>query len=373
MRISIISSNHHFNDDRLYYHFAKSLTKEKHQVEIVTCDTYLEEKNKIFISSFNGKKLSRKERESAFINKLSIFKPDIIICSDPITILVAKKYSKKTNIKIIYDITEYYPSKNNIRKHIFGTKILFSIIYFSFFIYSCKIVNGFIIGEFYKGILPLKLFPKKNKVQISYYPHADYISPKEPNLKQNELRLSYSGHLSIEKGVLNFLNVIKELITLNNELTIYVKFIGDFNLLDKEEIFNLINTFPKNVIFTYYKFQELSNYIKLINDSDIFLDLRSNDLINTHCLPIKLFYYMALKRPVIFFNSKAIKKEIEISTCGYLEKPNNSKKIANLILNYQNNLFLYQSHCSNARRLFESKYNWNVLEPKLINFIEKID
>ena len=57
MRISIISTDHHFNDDRLYHHFAKSLIRKKHIVEIVSTEILLEEKGDISISSFDGKKL----------------------------------------------------------------------------------------------------------------------------------------------------------------------------------------------------------------------------------------------------------------------------------------------------------------------------
>lgn len=375
MRISILSNTHYYNDDRLFYHFAKTLAKENHIIKIITCeiDLELELENNISVSSFNSLNYTIKEKINIYKNKISSFNPDILICSDPITILAAKKFNENKNSIIIYDITEWYPSKGLIKKHIFGTKIIFSLIYFSLFLYSSSLVDGFIFGEYYKSLLPKKLFFKKKNINISYYPSIDYITALPPNLKENILRLCYGGNLSIEKGVINFLNVIKNLIKQNNELKIYVKFIGEFNTVDKEKCLNLIESIPDNVQFTFHEFQELTKYIELINDTDIFLDLRANDIVNSHCLPIKLFYYMALQRPVIYSNIKAIKKEIEIEQFGYLVNPGDFKEISRLILNYQRNPYLFKNHCLRARELYETKYNWSTIETPFINFIENFN
>lgn len=370
MRISILSSAHKYNDDRLYYHFSKSLSDKGHIVNIVTSDTYFEEAGNISISSFNGLKHTRKGKIKIYINKLSHFDPDIVICLEPITIIAAKRYSKNKNISIIYDITEWYPSKYQLKNHFFALQFLLFLFYFFLFIYTCFLVDGFIYGEYYKGKLSKKLFPKKKNIQISYYPNKEYIERNTPAIQNNSLRLCYTGSLNTEKGVINFLNVLKELINTNNELEINVKFIGEFDSKDKDICLNKIRNLDKNIHVSFFPFQELTNYIKLINDTDIFLDLRSLDLINSHSLPIKLFYFMALQRPVIYTNLKAIKKEIEIKSFGFLVNPKDSKKIAKIINTYQNDNVQYISHCTRAKDLFELKYNWNILEGKFIHFIE---
>lgn len=370
MRISLLSSAHKYNDDRLYHHFAKTLTQKGNLVNIVSSDYDIETKGEISTSSFNGVKFSRKEKIEIYIKKLSNFNPDIIICLEPIPIIAAKKYSRNKNIKIIYDITEWYPSKNQIQKYPFGIKWFYALMYFVVFLYSCYLSDGFIYGEYYKGIIPKKLFPKKKSIQISYYPKEEYITKTKPNLNNDVLRLSYSGTLSKEKGFVNFLNVLKELIHNDDNLKICIKIIGEFNQNEKNECLRLVNEFDKNINFSFFDFQELTKFIELVNDTDVFLDLRSTDFINSHCLPIKLFYYIALQRPIIYSDLIAIRKEIEVENFGYLVNPKDSKKIAYLINNYQNNQTLYLSHCSNARNLFELKYNWQIQEGKFIGFIE---
>jgi len=370
MKISILSSRHKHNDDRLFYHFAKTLTLKGHLVQIVTSDCDMELKDKISISSFSGLHLNRKEKVEIYIKKLSSFNPDIIICLEPTPILAAKKFSKNKSIKIIYDITEWYPSKNHIQNHPYLTKPFYALLYFMVFIYSCFLSDGFIIGEYYKGIIPKKLFPKKKNIQLSYYPKNEYIIKTNPCINNNSLRLSYSGTLSKEKGLLNFINVLKELISHQNNLSIQVKIIGEFNTDEKEEFLRLINEFDRNICFSFFEFQELTAYIKLINNTDIFLDLRSSDFINSHCLPIKLFYFIALQRPIIYSDLIAIRKEINTENFGYLVNPTDYKYIASLIMNYQKDKKLYLFHCTNARNLFETTYNWTVIESKFINFIQ---
>lgn len=370
MKISILTSAHKHDDDRLYHHFAKSLSKKGHLIDIVSNDCDLDLKNKISFSSFNGINYTRKEKIKIFINKLSSFNPDLIICLEPITVIASKKFSRNKNINIIYDITEWYPSKNQIKSHRYGTKLFYSFLYFGLFLYACYQSNGFIFGEYYKSLIPKLLFPKKENTQISYYPDFEYIKKMKPDLQKNVLRLCYSGNLNIEKGMINFLNVLKDLINNNSNLKIHIKLIGEFDPVDKKKCFDLINELEEKINFSFYDFQELSNYISLIKDTDIFLDLRTLDFINSHSLPIKLFYYMGLQRPVIYTDLKTIRKEIEIDSFGYLVNPEDSKKIAELITNYQNNESLYYSHCSNAKDLYELRYNWKILEENFIRFIE---
>jgi len=61
MKISILSSAHKHNDDRVFYHFAKVLSAKGHLVNIVTSDTDKEVTGKISFSSFSDLKIKKKE------------------------------------------------------------------------------------------------------------------------------------------------------------------------------------------------------------------------------------------------------------------------------------------------------------------------
>ncbi len=376
MRISFITSGHFPKDDRTYYHQARTLSEQGHKTEIIRSKKELSDtENNVRFNCFSDGQLSKKEKIVRFIKFLNGSKPDIIICLEPLTILAAVKYRNQTDKKpvIVYDITEWYPSKKFLTNLNLFSKTICSLKLLFFNLLMAAKADAFIIGEWYKGKPYRFLFPHKKFIYSGYYPDIKYIHLTEPEIKKGLLRLSYSGKLSYEKGFGNFLKVIKVLSDKRPELKIKVKIIGWYdNKNEQEEFEKKIDSFSENVKFHFYPLQDFQSFIELINDTDIFLDLRSDDFENQHCLPIKLFYYAALKRPVIYSNLKAIRKEVDIHRFGYLVKPNDAEKIANIILEYLSNGKLYGQHCKAARELAETKYNWDAIKDEFTEFLQHL-
>ena len=376
MRITFITSGHLPKDDRTYYHQARTLAESGNRTEIISSkEEFTDTENNVLFNCFSDVQLSKKEKIAKFVHLLNDSKPDIIICLEPLTILAASRYKNKTDKKpkIVYDVTEWYPSKKFLSHYNSVSKVFhfFKLLFFNLMM-AAK-ADAFIFGEWYKGKPYRFLFPGKKFIYSGYYPDWKYIRHQEPDLKNNLLRLSYSGKLSIEKGFGNFLETIKKLTLKRPNLKIQIKIIGWYDSEKEQKIFEkMIASFPKNVSFSFYPLQDFLTFIELINDTDIFLDLRSDDFENQRCLPIKLFYYAALKRPVIFTDLKAIRREVDIDKFGYLVKPNDMQQISNLILNYIGNSKLYQTHCNNARKLAESKYNWGAIKDEFTEFLQHL-
>lgn len=372
-KIAFITSTHSPFDDRIYYHQAATLANNGYTVRIIS-SIYKKAKNQLShtdIISFNGSILNKRNKLSKFIEFLNQFSPEIIICSEPFAILAALCYKKKhkQKSKIIYDVTEWYPSKKNLSNLFFFKKtVTFFYKFFLNFILS-SFVNGFIFGEYYKS-LPYKLFfPFKKKTTISYYPDLKHINYHPPLLKPNTICLGYAGKITTEKGIDNFLNVIKQLNKDQPALKINLKIIGWFpNAIEEINYRNQLKQLVINNIdeLNFQDYPALSDKLK---DIDIFFDLRIIDFENKYCLPIKLFYYMACGRPVIYSNLKAITKHIDITSFGYMVNPKDSNKIASLIIRYINYNSLYYEHGLNARKSATISYNWKKVEPNFLKFI----
>jgi glycosyltransferase involved in cell wall biosynthesis len=373
MNISFLTSGHEPFDDRIYYHMARSLCDHNHNILIISSKRDLIEiSDNINLNCFAGDNLIKRDKINQFTDRLSVFKPDAIICSEPLTVLAAKRYSKRVSkkIRIIYDITEWYPSKKNLKIYKYSTRWFFFIKLLLFNLWTASLADSFIFGEWYKSRPYRLLLPGKPFVFTSYYPDLKYIPFCRPNLQKGKLRLCYSGKISMEKGYGNFISVINTLIEQNSDIEIKVKIIGWFESeYDKEECGNLLKGFSGNISSEIFDIQGFENFLELIKETDIFLDLRYNDFENQHCLPIKLFYYAALGRPVIFSDLIAIRKEVEIEKFGFLVKPGNYVSIAKIISGYLNDVDLYQQHCANARRLAENNYNWRRIESQFLKFI----
>jgi len=353
---------------------ARSLFDHDNNVELISSKINLVEiVDGIKLNSFAGDNLSKRNKIKQFVERLTGFMPEIIICSEPLTILAAKQYSRRQSgkIRIIYDITEWYPSKKNLIVHKAPFRWLFFIKLLLFNIWVSGFADSFIFGEWYKSRPYRLLYPSKPYIFTSYYPDLKYISNCKPDLQNGKLRLSYSGKISLEKGIGNFFSVLQKLTEIESDLTIEVKIIGWFeSIRDKEVYEKLLDNISPNISIKIFDRQPFYDFIELIKETDIFLDLRSDDLENQHCLPIKLFYYAALGSPVIYTDLKAIRKEVEIDKFGFLVDPTNKDQIAKLILDYLKDRDLYNTHCENAKYLAEKIYNWQKINPEFIQFIE---
>jgi glycosyltransferase involved in cell wall biosynthesis len=352
---------------------ARSLADHHANVEIVSSRyTLVEIADGIRLNCFDGDHLSKREKIRCFSDRLSEFKPEVIVCSEPITLLASRQYSKRLieKVRVIYDITEWYPSKKNLEGSSGPVKWMIFLKLLIFNLWIAGSADSFIFGEWYKSKPYRLLFPLKSFIYLSYYPDLKYISWCKPEIQPKLLRLSYSGRISLDKGYRNFFKVIQRLSENNNELKIEAKIIGWYeNPEDKQECENSGRPENPNISVRYFEKQGLRSFTELINKTDIFLDLRSDDFENSHCLPIKLFYYAALGRAVIFTDLKAIRKEVNIEKFGFLINPVDYESIADIITKYLNNSTLYYDHCRNAKLLSEKLYNWQKIEPQFLKFI----
>ncbi|TVQ20533.1 MAG: glycosyltransferase [Bacteroidetes bacterium] len=376
MSVVFLSSGHLPLDDRIFHHMAHAILKTGKKVGIITSNSDMQEDiDQISIDCFESHDLTKKEKIASFITKLSKHNPEKIICSEPLPVIAAHYFNKKRKkkAKIIYDITEWYPSKKNLSIYSGWKKIwpFFTLLIFNF--YACSKADAFIFGEYYKEIPWKYLFPLKKRIRIPYFPKPE-LFPLNPTTSSsnNALNLMYSGKLSKEKGLENFLKAIQAIQTLRPEMKIQCKLVGWFESeQDKEHYLKQFKGLPY-VSLLHIPSLPLTNYIEYITDTDVFLDLRITDFENMHCLPIKLFYFVALGKPVIFSRLKAIQKEVEIDQFGHLVKPTDSEHIAKLIIEYKENPAYYNSHCENARNLYTSKYNWKLLEGAFVDFVASI-
>jgi len=373
MNIAFITSGHFPDDDRIFWHMAQTLSGSDHKVLIISSKIELkEERGNIAINSFDGDRWSTREKINAFIAGLESFSPDKILCQEPLPVMAAARYRRKqvSNPKIIYDITEWYPYARFL-------KINHPIIkWFGFLklllanLAACMHADGFIFGEWYKSRPYRFFFPLKPYRFVTYYPDLKYIRPLEPSFPEKKIRLSYSGEISAGKGFFNFMNVVNALADKHKDISIEVKLIAWIEPgTDREKIEECIASALENVIISHVEKQRLPDFSEAINSTDIFLELRNKTFENNYSLPIKLFYYAALGRPVIISDLRAVRRDVRTDDFGYRVDPGDTSQIITIIDTYLADRDLYMSHCTNARRLTEEKYNWGRISAGFVGFI----
>jgi glycosyltransferase involved in cell wall biosynthesis len=364
MKVAFVLVNHLPDDERVWFQEADSLKKAGCEIFIVSTRTKASPLPQTYCFDDMGMPKKQVIRKVASI--LFSILPDVIICDNPVAILAAQHYKKQTNqpVRIIYDVTEWYPSYNNLRGISLIRKLIKLILLCFLSFYSAWFLSGFIFGEYYKA-LPFRIFfPWKKHIYLSYCANVDKITVYPVKDIRKECIFLYAGNLTKRKGFDVVLNTAKECAFLfpNTKFILRVLSAASCNSLDE--------TLPVNMEIQFISLLPFVSFCEEIGKADICFDLREINIESTHCLPIKLFYYMAAGRPVIYSNLKAICKAIpEINQFGSLVDPRNTAKTVSFISRYINDEDYYCSSCATARRLAEEKYDWNKIEMSFIAFI----
>lgn len=303
--IAFLTSGHSFEDDRIMYHLASTLVRYT-PVIISSTEEINTTINGINVDCFDGKLVNKKNKISLFANKLSLYQPSIIICSEPLPVIAANKYKREQQkrVSVIYDITEWYPSKKHIESNGLLLKLIKPLFLFFFEKVVSSKVDGFIFGEYYKSIPYRMLFPFKKFAFVTYYPDLKYVHYSAPNPKEGEICLGYTGRISNEKGINNFFDVVRVVSLQNPDLHIRVKLIGSFKKKQDIDDFERCIVGLEEVKIELFDFIPFLDFSKAIADIDILFDLRLDDFENNMCLPIKIFYYLLCGKPVVYSNLK---------------------------------------------------------------------
>jgi glycosyltransferase involved in cell wall biosynthesis len=370
--ITIITSGHPPFDERIYWKFARSF-RENGWNTVILCSTMEinQESEGVLLHGFNGENLSKREKINKFISSLEEFKPDVIICCEPLTIIAAARYRKvNKTTKVIADITEWYP-ENVASKYPYPQRLLKFIFLYLFNIYTVNKADALIIGETAKKKRYDLIAPFKKKEIIGYYPVVKYFKYSLPEL-YSEFVLCYAGLISFERGIKMLVRAASEIAKRHPYLKIKVKLVGKFQYSSEEEEFSTFTKQYKNVNVEnagWTSYDKISDYLQ---DVHLCFDLRIRNFIYKNSLPIKVFEYMAAGKPFIYSDIKPIREELNFEYCGHLVNPNNLKEICETAEKYLKDRELLSIHSRNGRMIIEKEKNWERESVKLISFINQI-
>jgi glycosyltransferase involved in cell wall biosynthesis len=372
--IVLLNTAHTSFDDRVFYHQAKSLYENGYRVSIIsTMETMKDKKDGIRIFSRDFNVLSKKEKQQKITELLYAFIPDIVICDTPTAVLSAHKYSKEYEIKIIYDVTKYYPYKSNLKNNRGLKKWVHCITAVLSNLYAGYLSNGFIFGEHYKSKIFRFLYWKKSFMYLPYFPDLKYITTIPARNIENSIRLFYGGSLHPKRGIQQVVQSTIKAAKRKPKTTFQLHLVCDISSEDNKLYLNkLTSKVPSNVEIHHKHLQPFSTFCQYITRMDIYFDLRTISREHSRSLPIKLFYYLACGRPVIYSKLKSITRFFPDISFGHLVKPSKTNAIADIIVNYINNRDIYAKHCQNALNLSKEKYNWSKIKNDFIRFIEEI-
>ena len=367
-KICFLQIAHFPEDDRVWYHQAKSLKDEGFSVFVISTRIEYSRLENVFCFDDTGMQKSAVSKKIAEI--LQPIHPNLIICDNPLAVFFALTYRRKYHkrVKIVMDVTEWYPSQKNL-VNLTGFKLFIkktALKWLSF--YSGCFVDGFIFGEYHKAKRYKRHFIRKPCLDLPYYPDLPYIERSKPKKDFSIWNFLYCGSLNKDKGFYNVMEGLKVSAMENQDVKFILTIISKDRLKEKQT--QEISDIPNNLEIKFQNYLPFETFCKEIAHYDIFLDLREKDKENNQCLPIKLFYYMACGRPAVFSDLEAIRLHVpEIDGFAGLTNPNDYNNISRIITEYITNNEKYANHSSAALKYSNEKYNWGVLSDKFLKFI----
>lgn len=369
--ICMITTGHGAFDRRVFLKEARSLSDYGYDVRLIGHSENSTTRDGVEIISL-GTTESRAKRYAdigkAYYTAKEI-DADIYQFHEPEFLPAGVGLSKFTDGKVVFDIFEDFGQNTIHYRKWIPYPIRKSLIYFypqiqellskklDAVITTTDAIAEELSSRGYPNVTVVKNFPMVDRIRIN-----KNISMK----RKSDYILSYVGGLTISRGVMRMVKVVKHLRDMNVDVELWL--IGEFkSKKTKREVENYITD------------HEISNYVCMvgyINHTRIFDYLINTDVglslldekLAENCLPTKIIEYMYAGIPVVSTKTKTTKKYVSNNGVFVEEDPKKaSKKIKSLLTRTD----LNDMGMSGKQSVLQ-EYNWKNEEKKLIQLYEDL-
>jgi glycosyltransferase involved in cell wall biosynthesis len=196
------------------------------------------------------------------------------------------------------------------------------------------------------------------------------LSRKRAVLSSNQVTLIYAGAISVNRGMLRMLDVIKQL---DSNINAKLVVMGKFASPDTEKLFYKTvdaKSLDKKVV--YKGNLPWEEAVQNLLEADIGLFLVTNEKRYFWGEPVKYFEYSAAGLPVIITDLPAKRKLINKNKNGMLVSPHSVNDAVSAIEYLINHPKEARNMSESGKNIIYQEYSWESLEQKLIDFYAKI-
>lgn len=369
-KICVLTTVHQAYDGRIYHKQCKSLKKAGYDVTLLAPkpDKMIKD------DGINLIPIEKPKNElKRFLHAFKVFKlaketkADLYHFHDPELIPVGVLLRIFTRKPVIFDVHEHYPNAIMSKKYLKPwLKKPIRLAYEIIEKLSLPILSGVIytteeIGKRYKSYTSCK---------IENYPLTDMFPPLQ-KVKGDHHTLLYLGGITRIRGIEELIDGFAKVAIERPEAKLL--FVGGFESDSFErEIKQKVKEhhLEEKVQFKgKVPYEQIEGYLSTASIGIIPYLPVPNHLV---CLPNKLFEYMAAGVAVISSDFPHYRKVVESSSSGLLIDPESPQSIAKAMISLLDDATLTDEMGQNGRVAFETKYNWNSEEEKLVAFYRKI-
>lgn len=277
---------------------------------------------------------------------------DIAHAADLDTYIPALLAAKLKRKKIIYDIFDFY-----------ADEILLPSI-----IQRCVAKLDTTLMKFADAIIivdpsRLKQIKRENddSIHIIYNTPQDFFCKNmENDKKKSQFVVFFAGILSHDRGFETIIEVAKQV----NGLRIEIAGFGYY----EKKLLSLIENEPNIIFIGKIPYHEV---IRKTIKSDLLIALYNPDITNNRfASPNKLFEAMMCGKPIIVSDGTAMADIVRHENCGIVVPYGDIKALKQEIIMLKNNPEICIQLGKNGRMAYLNKYNWNLMEEKLIKIYQ---
>ncbi len=367
-KVCVITSIHSPYDGRIYHKQCKSLKNAGYDVVLIAPKPDVVESEDIPLITFNRPKGIKNRLQSIFhLYKLAKKEnADLYHFHDPELMIVGVMIESLLKKPVIYDVHEHYPNTIMGREYIPSiVKVPMKLAYIAIEKLALIKISGVIYTTEEIGLR----YDKYNGCKIENYPLKEMFP--EPSKEKDENQIIYLGGITKIRGVLQLIEGFG--LAVKSVPQAKLLFLGSFESNQfREEVYELIDQLKlkENVTFiSRVPYEQISAYVERSSVGILPYLPYPNHLV---ALPNKLFEYMAANNAIISSNFSHYAKVIEDSQGGLVVDPEDPNDIGTKISHLLSNPNQTKELGRNARKAFETKYNWTCEEKKLLEFYRNL-
>jgi len=375
MKICIISNSHPTNDVRLFYKLGISL-KQLGEVYVISTNGMVNSSTNPYQVVVDAN--SPIKALPQLYHEVKAIKPDLLICVEPLTMIVGIILKKQLKLRLIMDIHEFFADAHAERSFWLWRPVVKALYlglerFLAGRAHAVTSVNQEVLNQLLgsrahdERYLVLPNYPVRN-----VWDYQCDVPGALEQLCEMSFDLIYAGGLTRDRGIFKILKVASILKSRYPRLTILI--LGKFHDPTVEaEFHRSINSYNLNAIIFYQEWIPAEKIGLLLKRSRFGLWL-FNPKVKRISLatPLKVLEYLAAGLPVISIKTPLMKSLIEHNQLGTLSSYH-TLDIANAIsrmLDLPPNE--YETMSKRCEEIAETRFNWESLEPKLFDLIRKI-
>jgi glycosyltransferase involved in cell wall biosynthesis len=200
---------------------------------------------------------------------------------------------------------------------------------------------------------------------IENFPPLELFMDSRKSFDRDDFVIGYAGGLSKERGIRELAQAT-QIFSVESKTRPRLLLIGDFR--SREEKDDLLRSFNRQDFDL-----QITGWIphesvpRLLAGADVcVLPLQRSER-TIRCMPVKLYEYMALSKPVVAPDFGQTRKLVQKTDCGMLVDSSNPKALAAAIAHYFTNPEEISRQGASGRAWVEEQFNWGVCEQRLVS------